>query len=158
MWDEKKGFYFDYDYKKHKKFNIWTLAGFFPLFTELADKKQALQLKKRLKYFEKKGGLVTTRKRYLKDNDRQWDYPIGWAPLHWVVIKGLQNYAFKNDAERIAQKWLNTCNKVYNKTGKFWEKYDVVKQDIGKVGRYAIQSGFGWTNGVFVKIFKVFNK
>ena len=83
MWDEKKGFFFDYDYKKQKTTNTWTIAGFFPLFTELADKKQALQLKNKLKYFEKTGGLVTTRKRYLKDNNTQWDYPIrmGGTPL-----------------------------------------------------------------------------
>jgi len=158
MWDEKKGFFFDYDFKKQKTTNTWTLAGFFPLFTNLADKKQALQLKNKLKHFEKTHGLVTTRKRYLKDNNTQWDYPIGWAPLHWIVIKGLLNYDLKEEAERIAVKWLNTCTKTFNKTGKFWEKYDVVKQDIGKIGRYATQSGFGWTNGVFVKIYAVFNK
>ena len=77
MWNEKKGFFFDYNYTKCSITNTWTLAGFFPLFTNLADKKQALQLKNKLKHFEKAGRLVTTRKRYLKDNTRQWDYPTG---------------------------------------------------------------------------------
>lgn len=155
MWDENKGFFFDYNHIKKRKNSAWSLAGFFPLFTELANKKQALLLRNNIKHLEYRGGLVTTKKKYLKDDQRQWDYPIGWAPLHWIVIKGLLNYGFKEDAERIAVKWLNTCTKVFNKTGKFWEKYNVVTPGIGRGGRYPTQSGFGWTNGVLVKLLDV---
>ncbi len=44
MWDEKKGFFFDYDYLEKKDTNVWTLAGFFPLWVGLANKKQALRM------------------------------------------------------------------------------------------------------------------
>ena len=73
-----------------------------------------------------------------------------------IVIKGLLNYGFREDAERLAKKWLNLNKKVFLKTGKFWEKYNVVKCDVGKSGRYPTQDGFGWTNAVFVKLVNEF--
>lgn len=156
MWDKKQGFFFDYNFQKNKKMAVWSCAGFFPLWAGIASKEQAIHLKRNLKHFEYAGGLVTTRQKYLKGESHQWDYPIGWACLHWIVIKGLLDYGFREDAERICSKWLNTCKKVFEKTGAFWEKYNVVNPGTGKVGRYPIQSGFGWTNGVFVKLLEVF--
>ncbi len=41
---------------------------------------------------------------------------------------------------------------VSKKTGKFWEKNDVVGCDVGHVGRYKNQHSFGLTNGVYVKL------
>jgi len=155
MWDSRRGFFFDLDYKQNKKTPAWSLAGFVPLWAGLADAEQAQRCANNLKYFEYPGGLVTTRRKYIRKGQRQWDYPIGWACLHWFVIKGLFDYGYREDAERIAEKWLNTCRKVFDKTGKFWEKYNVVKPGIGKVGRYPVQAGFGWSNGVFLKILEM---
>lgn len=157
MWDKKQGFFFDYDFVSKKKTPVWSLAGYFPLWAGLASRKQAGLLRERLVRFEKAGGLVTTDKKYLKDGQHQWDYPNGWANLHWIVIKGLLNYGFHDDAERLAKKWLDTCKIVFNKTGKFWEKYDVVKQEVGRSERYPPQHGFGWTNGVFIKLIDEFS-
>ncbi len=155
MWDEKRGFFFDYNYIKNRKMPVWSLAGFFPIWTGVANKNQALKLVRNLRHFECAGGLVTTRKRYVKGTSYQWDYPIGWACLHWIVVKGLLDYGFSNDAIRISEKWLQTCTGVFDKTGKFWEKYNVVRPGVGKVGRYPTQSGFGWTNGVYLKLLDI---
>jgi len=54
------------------------------------------------------------------------------------------------------KKWLNLNREVFTKTGKFWEKYDVVDCDAGKSRRYPTQSGFGWTNAVFIKLVRKF--
>lgn len=32
----------------------------------------------------------------------QWDYPNGWPPLFYMVIYGLDNYGFCQEAQRIA--------------------------------------------------------
>lgn len=158
MWDRKHGFFFDYDFVLKKKTKVFSLAGYFPLWAGLASQKQAKILKKNMSRFEKRGGLVTTDKIYLKNDYRQWDYPNGWANLHWITINGLLKYGFYDDAERITKKWLDTCKTVFQRTGKFWEKYDVVKCDIGKSGRYPTQAGFGWTNAVFIKLIDKFSK
>jgi len=55
-------------------------------------------------------------------------------------------------------KWLRLNKKIFNRTGKFWEKYDVVKCGVGRPGRYATQSGFGWTNAVFLKLASMFKE
>ncbi len=152
MWNRNKGFFFDYNYKDVKQSNFYSLAGFFPLWAGLATKKQSKETVKELKKFEYTGGLAATQKKRLI-GIRQWDYPNGWAPLHWIVVKGLLNYGFRDDAERIGFKWLDMNRKVFLDTGKFWEKYDVVKGDVGNRGRYPVETGFGWTNGVFLRIY-----
>jgi len=156
MWDEKLGFFFDYDYVKGKREKFHSLAGFYPLWVELATVKQAEKTRENLKRFENKGGLANTQKNGLSKEFRQWDYPNGWANEHWIVIKGLKNYGFYEDSERIAKKWLDLNAKVYDKTKKFWEKYNVVTCEIGREGRYPNQTGFGWTNSIFIKLIKEF--
>jgi alpha,alpha-trehalase len=105
-----------------------------------------------LAFFEYKGGLVTSQKEGLLRPRRQWDYPNGWANLQWIVIQGLLNYGYTEDATRIARKWLRLNEKVFAETGKLWEKYDVLKCSIGKSGHYKTQPGFGWTNMLYVKL------
>jgi len=87
----------------------------------------------------------------------QWAYPNGWAPLHFIVVKGLQRYGYHQDARRIALKWLKTNLDWFNKHGVFIEKYNVVSP--GKPpskGLYPSQTGFGWTNSVFEKFCQEF--
>ena len=83
---------------------------------------------------------------------QQWDYPNGWAPIIFIVTEGLRNYGYHDEANRIAQKWLDLVSRTYQETGKFWEKYDVVHETVGKEGRYPTQHGFAWTNGTFVAL------
>lgn len=154
MWNEKKGFYFDYNFKLKKQSNFYSIAGFYPLWAKMATMSQATKVRDNLNLFEFKGGLANTQSNSLSDEFKQHDYPNGWAQQHWIVIKGLLNYGFNDDAQRLAKKWLNLNKNIFMKTGKFWEKYDVVNSKIGKnnANRYPTQSGFGWTNAVFVRL------
>lgn len=156
LWDDRRGFFFDYDFVVGRRTKSWSLAGFYPLWSGLANIEQADRLRNNLAKFEAVGGLSTTRKVYIKKTHRQWDYPTGWANLHWIVIKGLLEYDFYDAAERIAEKWIRTCATVFRKTNLFWEKYDVTKIQPSFIGRYDTQTGFGWTNSVFVKILDEF--
>jgi len=158
MWDNKKGFFFDYNYKEKKRSNFYSLAGFYPLWAKLVSNKEAEKIRKNIKKFECKGGLANTQKTGLFKGFKQWDYPNGWPNQQWIVIKGLFNYRFNEDAKRLAIKWLNLNKKIFLKTGKFWEKYNVVKCDIGKPSDYPTQEGFGWTNGIFVRLVEELKK
>lgn len=154
MWNEKKGFYFDYNYKTKRKSTFYSLAGFYPLWAEMATPDQANKVRENLHLFEYKGGLANTQVHGLGNEFKQHDYPNGWAQQHWIVIKGLLNYGFTEDAKRIAKKWLDLNKEVFISTGKFWEKYNVVNCKIGEsnMDRYPIQSGFGWTNAIFIRL------
>jgi len=156
MWNRNRGFFFDYNYKKKKQSDFYSLAGFYPMWAGIASSKQVKRMVENLDVFEYEGGLANTQKQELFKDYRQWDYPNGWANQHWIVINGLQKYGFKSDAERLAIKWLDLNKKIFNRTGKFWEKYDVVGCKIGHSGRYNTQSGFGWTNAIFLKLANMF--
>jgi alpha,alpha-trehalase len=158
MWNFKKGFFFDYDYAHKKQSSFYSLAGFYPLWAKLATHTQARKMRDNLHHFEYAGGLANTQAKGLSKEYKQHDYPNGWPHQQWIVIKGLMNYGFVSDAERIAKKYLDLNQELLKKTGKMWEKFNVVKRSIGEDERYTTQSGFGWTNAVFVRLVDKFSK
>lgn len=155
MWDDDKGFFFDYDYQNNERNIFFSLAGFYPLWAGLATEEQAVRVKEKLPVFECEGGLANTQRNGLLKPFRQHDYPNGWPQQHWIVFQGLLNYGFVTDAKRIARKWLDMNKAVFERTNKFWEKYNVEECCVGLDDRYAIQEGFGWTNAVFLKMVEV---
>lgn len=155
MWSGSDGAFYDYNYRTHRQRHFFSVACYYPMWAKLASKKQAKALVKNLKILETKWGLANTRK-VKTDEFKQWDYPNGWANQQWIVIQALLNYGYREDALRIAKKWIRLNLHVFEKTGKFWEKYNVVRGDIGKDGRYPTQYGFGWTNAVFIKLLATF--
>ena len=157
-WNFKKGFFFDYDYVHKKQSSFYSVAGFYPLWAKLATHTQAKKISENLKRFEYEGGIANTQSTGLSKEYKQHDYPNGWPQQQWIVIKGLMNYGFKKDAERIAKKYLDLNKRVFQRTGKLWEKYNVVKSDISREERYKTQSGFGWTNAIFIRILDKFEK
>ena len=49
--------------------------------------------------------------------------------------------------------WVALNTKVYKSTGKMLEKYNVVDIDLATGGgEYPVQDGFGWTNGVLLRL------
>jgi alpha,alpha-trehalase len=149
-WNEKEGFYFDYDFVAKKQTPIYSMAASFALFTNVASQAQADVVAAMLeKKFLQKGGLVTT----LTDSDQQWDWPNGWAPMQWVGIEGLRQYGHTRLAQEVRVRWIATNMAVFNKYHKLVEKYDVIHPgQFGKTGDYPLQDGFGWTNGVLLKL------
>ena len=89
----------------------------------------------------------------LTDNGQQWDYPNGWAPLQWMTIEGLRHYGQQELANTIKERWVDLNIKVYKNTGKLVEKYNVVDMSLeAGGGEYPVQDGFGWTNGVLLRL------
>jgi len=155
MWDSIHGLYYDYNYVKQKRGGTSSLAAYYPLWAGMASEKQAATLVKSLRKFEHKGGLSTTDalplgQFVLGSLPTQWAYPNGWAPLHFLVVKGLERYGYHKDARRVAMKWLKTNLQWFNDDHVFLEKYNVVSPEKPPVkGLYPSQTGFGWTNAVF---------
>lgn len=159
MWNDKKGFYFDYNYVTGRRSKVWSLAGFYPLWSGLASPEQAEKVVQNLDKFEFDGGLVTTAELPSPKSrlPLQWGYPNGWAPLQLIAIYGLDNYGYNKRAQRLARKWIGNCLDIYKRDGVFQEKYNVVEP--GKpplAGVYPDQVGFGWSNAVFYRLCKDF--
>lgn len=149
-WNAKTGFFEDYDFVARKQTGILSLAGLYPLFFNMADQQQATTVAKVVQRdFLKPGGVIST----LTKTGQQWDAPNGWAPLQWITIQGLRNYKQDALANTIKRNWLNLNTKVYKNTGKMVEKYNVMDITLeAGGGEYALQDGFGWTNGVLLKL------
>jgi alpha,alpha-trehalase len=158
MWDKLRGLYYDYNFVREKRGNVSSLASYFTMWAGLASDKQASQMVKALRRFENKGGVATTDalpigQYVLGSMPTQWAYPNGWAPLQYIVIKGLERYGYHDDAKRIAMKWLKNNLEWFKEHGVFLEKYNVVSPEKPPVkGVYPSQTGFGWTNAVFERL------
>lgn len=150
FWNEKTDFFHDYDFVKKEQTEVLTMAGVFPLFFKIAKKEQAEKCAEVIeKHFLKAGGLVTTS----NYSNEQWDAPNGWAPLQWFGIQGLRNYDFYILSKKITDSWVKLNTDVYHRTGKLLEKYNVEDTSLlSGGGEYEVQDGFGWTNGVLLKL------
>lgn len=155
FWNEKAQFYTDYNFAEHTAKVDITMAGVFPLYFEVATTDHAEKVATKVHtLLLKNGGCITT----LQASGQQWDSPNGWAPLQYIAIKGLEKYKMFQLAAEIAKRWINLNIKVFKATGKLMEKYNVV--DTGLLaggGEYESQDGFGWTNGVLLKLMQMFN-
>jgi len=165
LWDEKRGFFFDYNFVTKRKTNYESATTFYPLWANIVTNKQAaLLVKMALPLLEEAGGLAGSTKssRELTGKNKQqkqWDYPFGWAPHQIIIWQGLKNYGYLEDSTRLAYKWLYTIVKNFaDYNGTIPEKYNVVSRshkvfaEYGNVGtdfEYITKEGFGWMNASF---------
>ncbi|MEO6917653.1 MAG: alpha,alpha-trehalase TreF [Collimonas sp.] len=154
LWDEAAGHYVDYQWIKQQSTNRPSAATLYPLFVGLATPEQAARVaewvsKKLLKPY----GVVTTP----VDSGQQWDAPNGWAPLQWIAVDGLNRYGQTVLARDIATRWMGKVQQGYGNSGKLVEKYDVMGSGAeAGGGEYALQDGFGWTNGVAMQLMTIY--
>lgn len=157
LWNEEKGFYFDYNFMTGQQSEVWSLAGFYPMWAGMDGQATATRVYAQLERFEAPGGLTTTARQRLPHSSlpMQWAYPNGWAPLQLIVTEGLERYGFHTAAERVARKWLRANLTKFEQTGQFHEKYNVIDPAGEPMpGVYPSQTGFGWTNAVFTQFVK----
>ncbi len=141
--------YYDYDYVNNRQSEIISAAIFSLLFAEVVEPEEAKHLVKSLKKLEFEYGIASCENRDYQ-YQYQWCYPNGWAPLHYITVKGLDNYAYTEDAQRIAGKYVKMVSKTYKETGLLWEKYNVRKGNIEVRNEYEMPAMTGWTAGVFL--------
>lgn len=146
------GWYYDYQVNQKKQSSIMTIAGMTPFFFKVAPQAAITKAAAIVEgKFLKAGGVVTT----LTNTGQQWDAPNGWAPLQWMTIRGLEDYNQPALSKKIAERWIALNTKVYLKTGKLMEKYNVEDASLeAGGGEYSGQDGFGWTNGVLLALIK----
>lgn len=148
LWSSAHEVYLDYHFVQKKSMHRPSLAMLFPLWSGFASEKQANAI---LNYIEKKflkpGGLVTSN----SYSGQQWDAPNGWAPLQWIGLVACVNYGSVDLAKLIALRWTQLNEKVFARTGKMMEKYNVEDLSLeAGGGEYPVQDGFGWTNGIYL--------
>lgn len=61
------------------------------------------------------------------------------------------------DAKRLAKKYVDVVDKIYDRTGRLYEKYNVETGDLNVVGEYGQLEMLGWTAGVYIALYKYLN-
>lgn len=149
MLNGENGAFYDYDFENGTLSDIFSVASFYPMTFNLATKEQAEATVKLLPKLEAAFGIVSC-----ENSDGimnlQWDYPNGWACLHYMVIKALLNYGYNVDARRIAAKYASLVEDVFEKTGNLWEKYDVINGAVSTAKEYDTPTMMGWSAGVYL--------
>lgn len=149
LWSEKRGVFCDVNYETGKLNDVVSCAAFYPLFAGFATQRQADRTIAALSVLEQEYGIACCEKLddllYL-----QWDYPHGWACLHYIVIRGLLNYDRKEDALRIAEKYVSVATQNFEETHNLWEKYNVVTGKVSVTKEYKTPPMMGWSAGVYL--------
>ncbi len=146
LWNDEAGAFEDMNWRTGKQTGRLNATTLYPLFTGLADARQADKVAATVEgKLLRAGGLATTT---ATGTGQQWDEPNGWAPLQWIAVSGLDRTGHRALADTIAGRWLRTVSSTYACTGRLVEKYDVDTGRPGGGGEYPVQDGFGWTNGV----------
>lgn len=147
------GVLLDYNYKSKSLSKVFSVASFYPLFTEVVDQDEADEVMKRLSELETEYGILTCAKNDVPGTF-QWDYPNGWACLQYIAVVGMEKYGYREEALRIAGKFISLIDKVFNETGNLWEKYNVVEGNINVNNEYKMPSMMGWSAGVYLALSK----
>jgi len=122
LYDETTGFYQDLNWKTGEFTGFLTLASVYPLFTRIANDKQAAAVGDLIaEKFLAPGGVRTS----LVATGQQWDAPNGWPPLQWMTYQGLKNYGEHSTANEIKARWMANNERVYANVFKMVEKYNV---------------------------------
>lgn len=150
-WEERDGWLYDVRWRTGERVTDRpTLAVATALHVGLLDPARGARVADRMgRDFLRAGGFVTTG----VTSGQQWDAPNGWPPLQWLAIEGARRYGRSALADSAADRWLALVRRVYAGTGRMLEKYDVVDptRPAGG-GEYPTQDGFGWTNGVSLRL------
>ena len=170
MWDDRRGYFFDYDFVNRKRSTYVSATGVYPLWAKIFDTTNPTERERARRVsayacakLEQPAGLAATAQESVvsapRHDARQWDYPYGWAPHQMLAWQGFRNYGLADAAGRLAYRWLYTVAKnARDYNGTIPEKYNVVtgSHDVfveyGNVGTkfdYIAPEGFGWMNASF---------
>lgn len=169
FWDSTDGTWYDVDINTQQKRRYFYLSNIHPIWSGCYGQEDArahtidkvISYLKKIKVLNHVGGVPTS----LVESGQQWDFPNAWAPLQHLVIMGLYNArSIHHEAENLslslAEKWIRTNWQGYQQSipNAMFEKYNVSIIGLpGGGGEYDVQLGFGWTNGVALRLLETFS-
>ncbi|MEN8155775.1 MAG: trehalase family glycosidase [Bacteroidota bacterium] len=143
------GLFYDHDFVNGSLSETFSAANFNVMWSGVATEEQAAQIKNNLERLEMDYG-ITACEPGEREYVYQWDYPNGWANLQYLAVFGLDKYGYKEDAQRIADKYTNLVVKNFKETGNIWEKYNVANGTIEVNNEYEMPPLMGWSASVFI--------
>jgi alpha,alpha-trehalase len=151
LWDDKSGYFFDFNWQTGTRSSYRYATAFYPLWAGLATPEQANAMVKNLAAFERPGGVAMS----TEETGTQWDLPYGWGNIEMLTIEGLRRYGFNADADRVSYEFLSMVAENFRRDGNIREKYNVVTRSSEahvELGYQMNVVGFGWTNAAFLEL------
>lgn len=145
---DENGNFFDYNYVTGERISLANASCFYPLYSKMATKEEAEAAVKLLPRIEMEYGIACCEKSD-REGVYQWGYPNGWPPTHSILVEGLLNYGYEEEALRIAKKYVQLVERCFEQTENFWEKYNVVEGNVEVTDEYKMPAMLGWTFGVY---------
>jgi alpha,alpha-trehalase len=151
LWDDKSGWFFDYNLQTGERSTYRYASTFYPLWAGLATPEQAKAVAKNLAALNHPGGVAMS----TEETEAQWDLPYGWGNIEMLVVDALRRYGFNADADHVSYEFLSTVAENFRRDGNIREKYNVVTRSSEshvELGYQMNVVGFGWTNGAFLEL------
>ena len=142
------GVYYDYSYVAQKRSPVRSAASFFPYFVGMCDTDDGIDAL--LDVLELPFGVQASER--VSDGAFQWAQINGWPCLQLVAVEGLVQVGREADARRIAQKYVRAVEQTFEKTGKLFEKYNLLEGSADAVSEYGTPEMMGWTAGVYLAL------
>ncbi len=148
-WMKKDGIYYDYNFVEGRCSRVVSCAAFYPHFVGLDGDRYGFN--KTLAELETEFGVMACRWDKL---GFQWAEPNGWSPLNYVAIAAAERLGETETAKRLAEKFLNATERIYQKTGRLWEKYNAKTGELDVSSEYGTPEMLGWTAGVYTALYE----
>lgn len=145
LWDETSGQYYSRSFVSHKLIEEPTIATFLPLYAGSISQERAEHLVKLLK--SKTFNLKWPVPSVPQSSDffnplKYWQGPT-WINTNWLIIEGLKNYGFDEEAEILKQRTIG----LVIKSG-LWEYFSPL------TGTPAGAPNFSWTAALTIDLLK----
>ena len=145
---DERGVFCDYCYADGKRSAVRSAASFFPYFVGMCDTDDGIDAL--LDALELPFGVQASER--VGDTAFQWAQINGWPCLQLVAVEGLLQVGREADAKRIAQKYVRAVEQTFAKTGKLFEKYNLLEGSADAVSEYGTPEMMGWTAGVYLTL------
>lgn len=149
---KEDGIYYDYNFVDGSLSKSISAAAFFPYFVGIDNNRE--DFCKTLKVLERAYGVVVCT---AGEGMFQWATPNSWAPLNYIAVAAADRLGLKDDAKRLVDKYLSATDKIFDKTGRLWEKYNAQTGDLEVSAEYDTPEMLGWSAGVYISFYKYCN-
>lgn len=157
FWNDKDGFYHDYNFVQQARTRVSSLSGTAPLYVGIApdDRAQRVLATVKNKFLDSMGGAANT---LLNESEHQWDGKRYWSFTNEMAIVAARRYKQEQLARWIGAGFLRIVRQGFTESRQFVEKYcqpDHNGSVVACAGEYTdTPTGFAPTNGLVQAIIK----
>ena len=149
LYDPGQDGWYDYDWTQGMRSSVLSAAVFSLLFNQMLTQAEAESVHKSLARLEYPFGLSVCEDQPY-EYKYQWSFPNAWPPTTYIAVRGLWDYGYREDAIRLARKYMDTTIRLFRESGQLWGKTDALNGGLPIDSEYGTPAMVGWSAGTFV--------